>query len=189
MTNPIEIRALGPPLLQDYLDFFEGIEFRDHPDWSVCFCHSFHFTGSAEQWTKENNRKAVIRMINAETMKGYLAYDRGIPVGWCNVNNRDNFQRMVQYEGLLEPGNDRIASMVCFLVHPDYRRQGIAARLIERIEHDYRSMKYDWLEAYPGKGSRSQEEHYTGPPSMFLSRGYRIIRESEDYYLVRKLLH
>ena len=121
MTNPIERRALGPPLLQDYLDFFEGVEFRDHPDWSACYCHSFHFTGSAEQWTKENNRNAVIR-------------------------------------------------------------------LIERIEQDYRTMGYDWLEAYPGKGSRSQEEHYTGPPSMFLSRGYHIFRESEDYYLVRKSL-
>jgi GNAT superfamily N-acetyltransferase len=128
-------------------------------------------------------------MISDNTMKGYLAYHREQPVGWCNVNSRECFQRMIQYEHLIEPSRDKIVSMVCFLVHPGYRRIGIATRLLDRIEADYRSLRFDWLEAYPGKGARSQEEHYTGPPSMFLSRGFHIVKESADHYLVRKSLH
>ena len=188
MKYPVEIKALSPQLLNDFLHFFEHVEFEDHPDWAACYCHSFHFTGKDEQWTAAHNRAAVIRMINANTMKGYLAYHREVPVGWCNVNSRECYQRMIQYEDLIEPSRDKIASLVCFLVHPDYRRGGIATRLIDRIEADYRSLGYDWLEAYPGKGDRSQEEHYTGPPSMFLSRGFQIIKESAEYYLVRKSL-
>ena len=189
MTYPIEIKALDPALLDDYLGFFESIEFKDHPDWAACYCHSFHFTGKAEQWTAENNRAAVIEMISQNRMKGYLAYHLERPVGWCNVNNRECYQRMIQFEDLIEPSRDKIASMVCFLVHPGYRRKGIASRFIDRIEADFRAMGYDSLEAYPGKGSRSPEEHYTGPPAMFLSRGFHIVKESADYYLVRKSLH
>jgi len=185
---PIQIKALVPDLMQDFLDFFESIEFRDHPDWSACYCHSFHFTGTAGEWTRENNKAAAIRMISAGQMMGYMAYHQGTPVGWCNANDRNNYQRMIQYKEIIEPSTDKICSIVCFLVHPDFRKQGIATRILERIEHDYISMGYDWLEAYPGKGSRGQEEHYMGPPDLYLSRGFEIMKESEGYYLVRKSL-
>jgi ribosomal protein S18 acetylase RimI-like enzyme len=184
-----EIKALTPDLLQDFLSFFESIEFKDHPDWAVCYCHSFHFTGTSAQWNRDNNRSAVIRMISNKTMLGYLAYHLESPVGWCNVNNRLNYQRMIQYEDLMEPSQDRIASIVCYLVHPEYRRQGIAAQFLSKIEQDYRRMDYDWLEAYPGKGALSPEGHYMGPPELYLTRGFRIIRESRNHYLVRKSLN
>ncbi len=187
--SPIEIRVLAPELLHDFLDFFDSVRFKDHPDWSDCYCHSYHFEGSAEQWNRKNNRAAVIRMISARQMHGYLAYHQDSPVGWCNVNNRNNYQRMIQFKDLIIPDRDKTASIVCFLVQSGYRRQGIATRFLERIENDFRAGGYDWLEAYPGKGDRSEEEHYTGPPALYLSREFEIIRESENYYLVRKSLH
>jgi GNAT superfamily N-acetyltransferase len=189
MVQPgFEIKALAPDLLQDFLNFFESVEFRDHPDWSVCYCYSFHFTGNASQWTRENNRAGVIRMISAGQMSGYLAYHQGIAVGWCNVNDRNNYQRMIQYKDIMEPCEEKICSIVCFVVHPDYRRQGIATRFLERVEYDYRSKGYHWLEAYPGKGNLGQEDHYMGPLPMYLSRGFEITRESDKYYLLRKRL-
>ena len=84
-----------------------------------------------------------------------MAYHQGTPVGWCNANDRNNYQRMIQYKEIIEPSEDKICTIVCFLVHPDFRQRG-------------------------------QEEHYMGPPDLYLSRGFEIMKESEEYYLVRK---
>jgi len=70
----IKIKPLSPELLDDYLHFFDNIVFAENPEWSACYCYSFHFTGSPDQWNKESNRSAAIRLIRRNELKGYLAY-------------------------------------------------------------------------------------------------------------------
>lgn len=38
----IEIKALAPELLDDYLAFFDSVAFTDNPDWSGCYCCFYH---------------------------------------------------------------------------------------------------------------------------------------------------
>ncbi len=49
----IPIKPLNTSTLNDYLYFFDHITFTENPDWSKCYCLSFHFTGSNEQWSWE----------------------------------------------------------------------------------------------------------------------------------------
>lgn len=184
----IEIRALSPELLDDYLHFFDNIVFTENPEWSACYCYSFHFTGSPGEWNKESNRSAIIRLIKRNELKGYLAYAGAVPVGWCNANDRMNFQRLIKYYDLIDNENDKVCSIVCFLISPDFRRRGIAKQMLGQICSDYASRDYHYIEAYPGGGELSCERHYKGPLSMYEMSGFKIERKLEDYYIVRKYL-
>lgn len=184
----IIIKPLTPDLLEDYIFFFDNITFEENPEWSVCYCFSYHFVGTKEQWNKDQNRSSVIKYINEHKMTGYLAYMNGQPVGWCNVNNRLNYERLLKYYDLIDNPEDKVCSVVCFLIHPEYRRKGIAQKILEQICTDYSSKGYDYIEAYPGKGKLSSEKHYKGPPELYRKFDFKIHKEYSDYYVVRKNL-
>ena len=86
------IKPLSPDIIDDYLFLFDNIVFSENPDWSKCYCYSYHFTGAKEELIKEKNRSSVIELIKEDKMRGYLAYDKNKPIGWCNANNKNNYQ-------------------------------------------------------------------------------------------------
>jgi ribosomal protein S18 acetylase RimI-like enzyme len=180
-----DIRPLSPELKEDYLSFFESVEFEEHPHWADCYCYSFHFTGNSEEWTRDKNRSCISTMIDKGSMKGYLVYSNGLPVGWCNVNNRLNYQLLNETYKLLDPAHARICSIVCFLVHPEYRRQGMLQQVLDRIIIDYSALRYEFIEAYPRSGDLSAENLYRGPLDLFTRNGFELIKEFADYILVR----
>jgi ribosomal protein S18 acetylase RimI-like enzyme len=184
----IKIKPLSSEILDDYLYFFDNMVFTENPDWSKCYCFSFHFTGTNEQWNREDNRSSVIDFVNNNKMTGYLAYVDDKPVGWCNANNRNNYQRLLKYYDLVDNPNDKVCSIVCFLIHPDFRRQGLAQKILDKICTDYKKQNFDYLEAYPGKGQLSCERQYKGPLHMYEKNGFTITAEFDEYYVVRKQL-
>jgi len=93
----ISIKPLSADLISDYVYSFDNIAFSENPGWSACYCYSFHFTGTNEEWKREDNRSSVIRLIKEKKMMGYLAYSGNNPVGWCNANNRLNYQSLLKY--------------------------------------------------------------------------------------------
>ena len=122
-------------------------------------------------------------------MNGYLAFHDNIPVGWCNANNRLNYERLLKYYDLIDNPSDRVCSIVCFVVKPEFRREGIAQRLLEQIIADYSKMNYDYIEAYPGKGKLSCEKLYRGPLEIYKRSGFTIEKEFRNYYVVRKRIN
>ncbi|MBN2535002.1 MAG: GNAT family N-acetyltransferase [Spirochaetales bacterium] len=184
----ITIKPLSAELLNDFLYFFDNITFTEHPDWSICYCYSYHFTGTDEQWNKESNRASAIRYIREGKMKGYIAFLKDKPVGWCNANDRKNYERIIKYQGTAKPEDGRIASIVCFLIAPGYRRRGIAEQLLGRVCEDYSAEKYDYLEAYPRKDTLSDEKNYHGPMALYEKYDFSIVDEKDDFYIVRRKL-
>jgi len=184
----ITIEPLTPDLLKDYLFFFDNITFAENPDWSICYCFSYHFVGTKEQWNREENRSSAIKYINENKMTGYLAYYNNKPVGWCNANNRLNYQRLLKYYDLIDNPEDKVCSIVCFLIHPDFRRKGIAQKILEQICIDYSLQNYDYIEAYPGKGELFSEGHYKGTLELYKKFDFKIEKEHDDYFVVRKWL-
>lgn len=184
----IIVKPLSPELLEDFLFFFDNMVFKENPHWSVCYCYSYHFTGTKEQWNREGNRSAVIQLIKENKMKGYLAFSDSKLVGWCNANDRNNYQRLLKYYDLIDNPADKVCSIVCFLVSPEYRRKGIAQKMLQQITGDYHLQDYDYIEAYPGKGELSSEKNYKGPMSMYKKYDFKIQSEHDDYYVMRKTL-
>jgi ribosomal protein S18 acetylase RimI-like enzyme len=184
----LTIKKLSPDLLKDYLYFFDNIVFTENPHWSMCYCFSYHFTGSREQWNKEANRASVIQYINENKMRGYLAFSGDIPVGWCNANDRLNYQRLADSWAHLYEPEDKICSIVCFLISPEYRRKGIARKILTKLCADYRALNYDFIEAYPRKGKLTSEGQFKGPFELYEESGFTVLKEYKDYYIMRKSL-
>ncbi len=184
----LTIKPLEPKITKDFLNFFDNMVFTENPGWSKCYCYSFHFTGPDEEWEKEKNRAAVIDFINKGKMTGYLAFDDDKPVGWCNVNSQENYQRLMKIYKLDNNPDDKAASIVCFLISPEYRKKGIATKMLEQIIKDYTKKNFTYLEAYPGKGDLSNEKNYKGPMSLYMRFGFEIVKEIENNILVRKKL-
>ena len=182
----MKIKPLTKDLKDDYLFFFDNILFDENPDRSKCYCYDYHFTGDVDACTREMSRSAVADLINAHKLTGYLVFDNDKPIGWCNANNRLNYQRLLKDYDYVDNPNDKVCSIVCFLIHPDYRRQGIAQQILERIIDDYSDTDYDYFEAYPKKEASSCEGNFKGPLELYRRNGFDINKEYDNYYVVRK---
>ncbi|MBI9108698.1 MAG: GNAT family N-acetyltransferase [Spirochaetales bacterium] len=185
----IDIKKLKKDVIEDYLYFFDNFEFAEHSDWKKCYCYSYHFTGSAEEWDIEGrNRAKAIELINLHHMRGYLAYDEGKPIGWCNANDKNNYERLKLSEELWNESKEKICSVVCFVISPEYRRKGVATKLLERVCKDYKEEGYDYVEAYPDNKAISSEDKYNGPKSLYEKNKFKIYKKLEEYNIVRREL-
>jgi ribosomal protein S18 acetylase RimI-like enzyme len=90
-------------------------------------------------------------------MRGYLVYENNNPIGWCNANDKLNFERLRLKDELWGTNNSRICSVVCFLIHPHQRGNGLASRLLKQACNDYSEKGYDFIEGYPQKDKTSNE--------------------------------
>ncbi len=182
----MEIKPLTKDLKDDYLFFFDHMIFKENPDWSICYCYSFHFIGDESKCTRESNRSSVINLIDENKLTGYLVFDKDKPIGWCNTNNRLNYQKLLHEYDLLDNPDDKVCSLVCFLIHPDYRGQGIAQKILDKIILDCSNTDYDYIEAYPKKGELSCEKNFKGPLGLYKRNDFKINKEYDDYYVMRK---
>jgi GNAT superfamily N-acetyltransferase len=185
------VKPLSSDILDDWLHFFEEIGFADNPDWSGCYCRFYHFSGTIKEWekqTKEENRKASTDLILSGEMHGFLAYLDNKPVGWCNINSRENFAKTLYKDDSPDSKEKKIAGIVCFLIAHTNRRQGVARELLKHAISYYEDKDYDIIESYPRTGELSDAHSYRGPISLYESEGFIIHKELENLCIMRKKL-
>ena len=184
----IRIKPLTKDLKEDYLRFFDTMIFDENPDWSSCYCIDYHFTGDVATCTRASNRAGVSKLIEEDKMTGYLVYKDEKPIGWCNANDRMNYQRLLKDYDFVDKPEDKACSIVCFLIHPDYRRKGIARAILERILQDYSEKGYDYIESYPRKEESASASSFKGPMSLYERYDFKLHKEYDSYYVMRKKL-
>jgi ribosomal protein S18 acetylase RimI-like enzyme len=184
----IDIKALTPEFVDDFLFYFDNVAFSDNPDWASCYCHFYHFKGKINDFsrrTAEDNRESSKELILSGNMNGFIAYHDNEPVGWCNVNSKQKYAK-IPFE---EESPEKIVSLVCFIIAPSYRKRGIARKLLRYACSSSKDKGYDLFEVYPRKGKSLSDAHsYRGPISLYTSEGFSIYKEFKDYYVMRKLL-
>ena len=184
----LEIIALSKELKSDYLSLFDNMVHKENPEWSKCYCNDYHFLGDVVTCTHAMSREMIIDRIEEGELQGYLVYDGDKVIGWCNANNRTKYQRLMRDYDLDIKPEDKVCSIVCFLIHPDYRRQGLSHQLLVRVISDYSNWGYDYLEAYPRKGE-SSTKNFNGHVELYRKNGFKIIKEKDNYYVMRKNLN
>ncbi|HEY0089680.1 MAG TPA: GNAT family N-acetyltransferase [Candidatus Lokiarchaeia archaeon] len=187
----ITIKRLEPRLLDDFLLFFDQIGFVDNKDWERCYCQFYQCNCGDDLWlkrSKEENRTASIELILNGKMSGFLAYSGNKPVGWCNVGQKNNYPRLLLRPNIKTLNDDKFVSIVCFLIAPDFRRQGIARKFLRKAINLFKDQDFQYLEAYPRKGKLSNANHYHGPLSLYTSEGFTMYKEYEEFFIVRKNL-
>ena len=185
---PLTIEPLTKHRLPDYLALFDHMVFKDNPEWSICYCYDYHFTGDVATCTRESNRAAISDMIRDGRHTGYLAYHNGQVIGWCNANDRSNYARLLKDYDHVDDPNAVVCSVVCFIVHAEYRRQGVAQQLLEHLIRELDGSHFHYIEAYPKSGESSNEGNFKGPLALYQRLGFTIHRSHEDYHVMRKYL-
>lgn len=187
-TEEFVIRELSIETAEDFLEFFDHRAFCDNPDWADCYCCFYYFTGkdSWEQRSGADNRKESITLIERGRMNGYLAYIGGRPAGWLNVDDINNYPRLLENNQIKRESGKKTASVVCFVIDPDQRRKGIASRLLKQACADFEKKGYDFIEAYPQINPEGDAANYHGPLKMYLSAGFEISGENASFHIVRR---
>ena len=194
----IEIRKLTPELLNDYLHFFETEAHADNEDedrcYCVCWCSADHRAGT-DFSSPEKRRALAVQYINDDIIKGYLAYHEGKVVGWCNANEKSKCLHCISWLHFMTQVNDiesspdeKVKSVYCFTIAPQYKRKGIATQLLKRVCEDAPNEGFSIVEAYPNKEFINVFRDFMGPADMYKRNGFTIFAEFGNIMVVRKVL-
>jgi len=184
MSELIVVKELSPSLKDDFLYFFDNVAFADNPDWSDCYCSAYHFHNR----NKAETRNEAASQVEDNRIHGFLAYDNGKPVGWCNAAKRGSYPGV---QWLLSPGPDKwekVGSIVCFVIGSNHRHKGVATQLLNAACKKFSEEGLEYAEAYPVKNPKSDAYNFPGPLSMYLKNGFMTHHDADWYMIVRKRL-
>ena len=148
-----------------------------------CWCQAPR--GRAEGYGKAapGSRRETLRnqVENDDPPPGLLAYVDGEVAGWCGFGPRPSLPRLVNSRTIPTIDDKPVWSILCFNVRVGYRRQGVAAALLESVIELARQSGAPGLEAYPidPEGGRVNANFgYVGVTPMFEKAGFRRIVET-----------
>lgn len=205
-----EIRALAPEMTEAYLDFFDARAFEEGSPYAPCYCNAFNLSaaglaelggeaarlgGGPEAW-KTVLRASAEAMVRDGRVRGYLAFDGGLAIGWCNANDRMAYARVGEFNTDQLPadcapadcgGPGEIKSVVCFAISPAWRGRGLATALLARVCADAERDGYAYVEGYPTEGAVPSLA-FTGPAGLYAKAGFRACRREGRIIVMRKAL-
>ncbi|HET9953102.1 MAG TPA: GNAT family N-acetyltransferase [Polyangiaceae bacterium] len=166
-----------------------------------CYCQYWHFTGDKNAWfarcafeADQNLRELEQRLRTPESSpQAVLARGPDGVVGWMKLCRAADVPKLFEqrvYRSLRCFTGDRDRTWVvgCFLIHPDWRRCGVADKLLERGIEIARQMRAHGIEALPRRGEGlSEPEMCAGPYDLFVKHGFRIVDESYLPYPVLRI--
>lgn len=169
----LTIKPLTKSTAAHFFDFFDNRAFSDGSPFAPCYCNCFHLTaeevsigiseraaaiGEGAWGLRLALRESAEGLIEKGILCGYLAYEDDLAIGWCNVNDQQNYIRV----GSFNPGKKqeedyyissgekgKVKSLVCFEIAPGYRGKGIAKALLQRVCEDAKAEGFEWMEVYP----------------------------------------
>lgn len=183
--SEVSIRTITPDQHDAVMHYFDMVAYADNPNWSKCFCCERLCTDYDER-TKEQNRELRSELIRSAKANGLVAYRLGRVVGWCHAAPKSE---LVNVPGPTAPD---LGAIVCFVVAPDQRRQGIASSLLDAALAHLAKRGMRSVEAYPLIGeldpSRWVYQNYLGPLTMYVKAGFEIAERLDGQCIVRRAL-
>jgi GNAT superfamily N-acetyltransferase len=155
-----------------------------------CRCQWFKFRDQQWQGVPREERAARLRSQtgcghpSAVSTSGLVAYLDGEPVGWCAVEPRTAYPRLlrmrVPWSGRDEDkGDDGVWAVTCFVVRTGFRRRGISRALAAATPEFARSRGARALEGYPMVVEPGADitwgELYVGAVSIFEAAGFHEV--------------
>lgn len=189
----LTIHALDAHSLADLQALFEtrGCSQAKH-----CWCTYYRLSGvraapQKGQTRSEANRAQFAqwaRSTGDDKQHGLLAYVDDKAVGWLSLGPREQYARL-KNSPVMKPVDDKpVWSLICFVVAPEYRGQGVAHALLKAAIAYCKTQGATLLEAYPvDKPVQGDDDTmWFGPLSMYAAAGFAIVaRRKETRPMVR----
>lgn len=138
------------------------------------------------------NRRALKRIVDSGDAPGVLAYAGGEPIGWCAVAPRSVYVAL-ERSRTLKPVDDRpVWSVSCLFIARAWRRQGVAAKLLDAAAKFARARGARIIEGYPVEPYSEKMPDvfaWTGLKSSFERAGFReVSRHAPARPILRRVL-
>ena len=194
----IKVFKLSKDMAEDYISYFDTRAFLDGDIEKGCYCVWHHWTDKhehernlmAESERPYRKRDYAKELIQNGILNGFVAYYENQIVGFCNSDIKDNYFRLSRENNpnswIRTSENDKILSIVCFIVAPDMRRKGISKVLLNYACQYAEENGYDYVEGYPPHGEFTIHD-CGGSVSMYVDLGFEII-DIPDGIIARKKL-
>ena len=120
---------------------------------------------------------------------GLLAYRGKLPVGWISLGPREQFARLQRSPVMKAVDNRPVWSIICFVVRPEYRGQGVAHALLRGAIAYARKHGAKLLEAYPvdKSGLSNDDSMWFGAKSMYDSAGFEEVARRKPFRPIVRL--
>jgi GNAT superfamily N-acetyltransferase len=170
----IDIHPLTPDRFDDLAALFEE---GGDPKW--CWCTYFRTRG--RDWTNSTpagNRAELAALAERDIAPGLVALDSDRAIGWVSLGPRPDYERLAHSKLLAPIDETPVWSVVCFVVSRQWRRQGIADRLLAAAIDYARDHGATLLEGYPvdtSAGRIPAASAYHGTLRMFERAGFEVI--------------
>ena len=186
----IVIKKLTTDLADDFFDFFDNRAFSDRKG-AFCYCTWFHFDCSIEEYYKCGQnamRNQAAEYIVDGKLNGYLAFADGVSVGFCNADDNENYNRIKKEISTSNNESQRIKSIVCFTIAPEFRGKGIASALLSKVIYDAKTEGYFAVESYPQLHDKHNPFDFAGPLHLYEKAGFIKVMEQDKTIIMRKEL-
>jgi len=155
-------------------------------DASRCHCQRYKML-PGESWASVGSDELAFRQRRqtdcgypeSTTTSGLVAYLDGEPVGWCAVEPRTTYPRLlrnvrVPWDGRSEDkADDSVWAVTCFVTRTGFRRRGIATALARSAVDFARQRGARALEGYPmTRKDVLLVELHVGTRAMFAAAGF-----------------
>lgn len=160
--------------------------FGTRGDPAGCWCQYFKITNKEWNASGRDEFQSLLRRQTSEDGPGpgLLAYAGGEPVGWCAVEPRPRYPRILSSKiasfGRADLDDDEsVWAITCVVVRVGHRRQGFSAALVTAAVAHARAGGARVIEGYPvdtSDGAKaSAADLYHGTVSVFEAAGFEVV--------------
>jgi GNAT superfamily N-acetyltransferase len=168
-----ETHPLTPERFDDFADVINRNRRPNH-----CWCTTHRLQAAEVERLGGGSRERAMRALcDRDDRPGVITYRDGEPVGWCNLGPRAEIMPLVRSR-LIRPVDDLpVWSIVCIIVRPGHRRQGVTGHLVDGAVAYAASRGAPAVEAYPvdPPGRMDSTMAFVGTRSMFERAGFRLV--------------
>lgn len=157
-------------------DFADVVNRNRNPKHCWCLSHRLPQAEITELGNGDREQ-AMRRLCEQENPPGVVSYSDGVPVGWCSIGPRAEITRLVR-STLIRPIDEvPVWSIICVVVRPGHRRQGVAVRMLQDAVEYASSRGAPAVEAYPvdPPGRMDLTMAFVGTRSMFEQVGFEVV--------------
>ena len=179
------VKQIGPQSVSDFRKILS------EPPEGWCWCVAWEVQ-TWDGWTDRTageNRKLRETLWQEGHYDGYLFYLGEKTIGWCRVGPISKWPKMCNTRNV--ESNSDLFAFGCFGMHPNYRKSGYLGQLVPQVLTDLTNLGVSEVVAFPKtvSGEVADGTLWNGPRSVFGRAGFRVVRQTDEYYEMRKLLN